>query len=176
MRRAVFLDRDGVINKPIVKNGQVFSPRRLEDFEIFDGLKQFLDKFRQGGFVNIVITNQPDIARGDLKWTVLEAMHRQMWTQLPIDDIIVCPHDDCDNCQCRKPKPGMLLRAAKQRNIDLEKSFVIGDQWKDVEAGKEAGCTTVLIDYPYNAGVAADFRIKDMSSAENIVLELTNGG
>jgi len=171
MKKAVFLDRDGVINKPVIKRGRPFSPRKIEDFELLDGLDNFLKKSKQNGFINIIITNQPDIARGLMGWESLEKINNFIREKLPVDDILVCPHDNKDNCNCRKPKPGLLLKAAKERNIALENSFIIGDQWKDMEAGKNAGCTTVLIEYPYNKEVKADFRVKDLSSAEEIILK-----
>jgi D-sedoheptulose 7-phosphate isomerase len=171
MNQGLFLDRDGVINKVILRYGQPFSVRRFDEFELVEGVREVLEAFRKEGFINIIVTNQPDIARGLMKKEELEKMHVLIREELPVDDILVCPHDDNDNCNCRKPKSGLLLKAAKERNIDLKSSFVIGDQWKDMEAGKNAGCTTVLIDYPYNKEVKADFRVKDLSSAEEIILK-----
>jgi D-glycero-D-manno-heptose 1,7-bisphosphate phosphatase len=122
--------------------------------------------------LNIVITNQPDISRGAMDISELEAMHRRIRETLPVDEILTCPHDDNDACDCRKPRPGMLLTAAQTWNIDLRQSFTIGDQWKDMEAGKAAGCTTVLIDYPYNQDVRADVRVPDLPSALQIIKEI----
>ena len=170
MRPAVFLDRDGVLNKVILKEGKPFSPRRVEDFELSDGAKEFLVESKKTGFLNIVITNQPDIARGCLTRETLETINSLIKGKLPVDDIFVCPHDDINNCCCRKPKPGMLLEAAKKWNIDLKNSFIIGDQWKDVEVGKNVGCSTILIDCPYNKQVEPDFRVGDLLSATAIIL------
>lgn len=169
MRQAIFLDRDGVINKVILKDGRCFSPRNIAEFELSDDIGEFLARSRQFGFVNIVITNQPDIARGLMSWDVLEAMHQFIKDNLPIDDVFICPHDDIDNCDCRKPKPGMLFQAAQKWNIDLANSFLIGDQWKDMEAGRNAGCITILLEYPYNKKVRSNFRVKDLRSAANII-------
>lgn len=170
MKRAIFLDRDGVINKVILKEGKPFSPRKFERFELFGEIREVLEKFRREDFLNIVITNQPDITRNLIKWETLERMHKFIKENLPIDDIFVCPHDDIDSCQCRKPKPGMLLEAAKKWDIDLNGSFLIGDRWKDIEAGKNAGCITILIDYLYNKEVGSDFRVNDLHSAIKIIL------
>jgi D-glycero-D-manno-heptose 1,7-bisphosphate phosphatase len=173
MRKAIFLDRDGVINKAILKDGKPFSPRRFEEFKLFNGIREVLEKFRKKEFLNIIVTNQPDIARGLIKTETLEKMHKFIEENLPIDDIFVCPHDDIDNCHCRKPKPGMLLEAAEKWHINLKESFIIGDSWKDIEAGKAAGCATVLLDNLYNKEVEADFRVGDIDLAMKIIL---NGG
>ncbi len=170
MEKAIFLDRDGVINKVVLKNNKPFSPNRFEDFEFLDGVKDILQKFKEKGFLNIIITNQPDIARGRMDWETLEMMHCYTKANLPVDDIFVCPHDDIDDCCCRKPKPGLLFEAAKKCNIDLKDSFLIGDQGKDVEAGRCAGCTTILIDCPYNKKQDSDFKVSDLYSAVEIIL------
>ncbi len=170
MKKAVFFDRDGVINKPVIRQGQLYSPRKLEEFTLIEGVVECLLRLRLAGWLNIVVTNQPDIARGAVSTQVLNVINRHIKDVLAVDDIIVCPHDDTDNCDCRKPKPGMLLKAAQKWEIDLNKSFMIGDQWKDAEAGKEAGCISILIDYPYNAGAKADFRMSDLSSAVELIL------
>jgi len=170
MKRAIFLDRDGVINKAILKEGKPSSPKRFERFEFLEGVREVLEKFRREGFLNIIITNQPDIKRGLMKWETLEKMHRLIKEDLPIDDIFVCPHDDIDSCQCRKPRSGMLLEAAKRWDIDLKGSFLVGDQSKDMEAGKNAGCITIIIDYLYNREAEPDFRVNDLQSAMKIVL------
>lgn len=170
MKLAVFLDRDGVINKPVIKQGQPYSPRRFDEFTLIDGVAECLLRLRLAGWLNIIVTNQPDISRGIIAPQVLNAINQQIEDTLAVDDIVVCPHDDTDNCDCRKPRSGMLLKAAQKWNINLSKSFMIGDRWKDAEAGKEAGCITILIDYPYNAGAKADFRVSDLSSAVELIL------
>lgn len=169
MKRAIFLDRDGVINKVILKEGKPFSPREFDEFEFVENIKGVLEKFKEKGFLNIVITNQPDIIRRLMQREKLDKIHNLIKERLPIDDIFVCPHDDKDNCLCRKLKPGMLFEAAKEWDIDLNASFMIGDNWKDIEAGRAAGCTTVLIDNPYNKQIAADFRIDSISSMIEII-------
>lgn len=170
MKQAIFLDRDGVINSTIIKEGKPFSPRKFEDFKLVDGVKDILERFKARGWLNIIVTNQPDIARGLMKKEELQKMHNLIRENLPVDDIFICPHDDADNCNCRKPKPGMLLEAAKKWDIDLNESFMIGDSWKDIEAGRNAGCTTLLIDSPYNKQIDSDLRANELSALSEMIL------
>jgi len=165
MNKAVFCDRDGVINQVILKDGKPFSPKTVKELVLNAGIADFLAETRKQGYLNIVFTNQPDIARGCMDSKNLQAMHDFLLKNLAIDDIYLCPHDDADNCLCRKPKPGMLIEAARKWEIDLNSSFVIGDQWKDVQAGKNAGCITILLDFPYNKNAECDYRSADLRSA-----------
>ena len=144
MNRAVFLDRDGVINHNEVREGRPHGPQTLEQFVILPGVREAIEAFRAAGFLVIVATNQPNIPRD-----VVETMHAILRETLKPDDIKVCTHVDADNCACRKPKPGLLLDAARERNIALAQSWMIGDRWRDIEAGRAAGCRTVFIDYGY---------------------------
>jgi len=169
MNRAVFLDRDGVINKVILKDGKPFSPRKLEEFKLYENVDEFLIKSKNKNFLNIIVTNQPDIARGLMDMQTAQAMHEIIESKLAVDDIFICPHDDCDNCHCRKPKPGMITDAAEKWNIDLSNSFLIGDSWKDVQAGKAAGCFTILLDYPYNKNVEPRRRVADLNVANEFI-------
>jgi D-sedoheptulose 7-phosphate isomerase len=149
LRPAVFLDRDGVINRAIVRDGKPYPPASLEEFEILpQGASSLLD-LKARGFALFVITNQPDVARGTQTRQAIEAMHLALASSLPIDDIFVCYHDDSDHCACRKPQPGLLLEAQRKHNVDLSRSFVVGDRWRDIDAGHKAGCKTILIDYGY---------------------------
>lgn len=107
-------------------------------------------RLREAGFALIVATNQPEVARGRLSRDAVEAIHDLLRRQLPLQAIRVCYHDDADGCECRKPKPGMLLAAAHDFGIDLAQSFMVGDRWRDVEAGRRAGCRTIFIDYGYD--------------------------
>lgn len=136
MNRAVFLDRDGVINELVERDGRMVASWRVEDFKLKPGIVEAVKTFRGAGFKVIVVTNQPDIATGRTSWSTLEAMHAKM---PELDDIMVCPHVDADNCECRKPKPGMLFLAAKKHNIDLSKSIMMGDSDTDMQAAKAAG-------------------------------------
>ncbi len=148
--RAVFLDRDGVINHAFVRDGKPFPPPTLQDLEILPGVPEALHDLKSHGFKLLVVTNQPDVGRGKQSMQSLEAMHQALRASLPLDDILVCCHTDQDNCECRKPKPGMLLEAAKKHSVDLASSFMVGDRWRDIEAGYNAGCKTILIDYGYS--------------------------
>ena len=167
--RAIFLDRDGVINKVLFRDGLPVSPRSIEELVLNDGIREAVSEFRKHGFKIIVITNQPDIARRKVPVEALDGMTRQMKQELPIDDVFMCLHDDGDECSCRKPKPGLLLQAAQKWDIYLPESFFIGDTWKDVEAGRSAGCKTVLLDASYNQEVAPDLRVKSLSEAVEMI-------
>ncbi len=149
MRRAVFLDRDGVINRSIVRDGKPYPPESVAELEILAGVNDALASLRNAGFLNIVVTNQPDVATGRQKIEIIEAMHRRLRFDLALDDIKVCLHADADGCDCRKPKPGMLLQAAREFGIDLSQSFMVGDRWRDVAAGQASGCVNFFIDYGY---------------------------
>jgi D-glycero-D-manno-heptose 1,7-bisphosphate phosphatase len=149
VKRAVFLDRDGVINRPIVRDGKPYPPASLAELEILAGVNDALASLRNAGFLNIVVTNQPDAATGKQKVEIIEAMHRRLRLDLALDDIRVCFHADADGCDCRKPKPGMLLQAAREFGIDLGQSFMVGDRWLDVAAGQASGCANFFIDYGY---------------------------
>jgi D-glycero-D-manno-heptose 1,7-bisphosphate phosphatase len=146
----LFLDRDGVINRAIVRDGRPYSPGNIAELEILPGVESALQRSHQLGFANIIITNQPDVARGSQSRGSIDEMHRWLCRRLPIDDVFVCFHDDADGCHCRKPRPGLLVEAAAKHGLDLAGSFVIGDRWRDIDAGAAAGCRTILIDYGYN--------------------------
>ena len=154
-RRAVFLDRDGVINQAIVRDGKPYPPSRVDELKIVVGAAEALRDLKQAGFLLIVVTNQPDIARGTQSPNAVDAIHLALREALPLDDFFVCPHDDADHCDCRKPLPGLLLRAAEKYDIDMPHSFMVGDRWRDVDAGASAGCATVWIDYGYREKRAA---------------------
>lgn len=149
LRPAVFLDRDGVLNRALVRDGKPHTPASLDEFELVPGIAVTLLDLKARGFALFVVTNQPDVARGNQTRAVIDAMHASLASSLPIDDIFVCYHDDADHCACRKPLPGLLFEAQRKHNIDLARSFVVGDRWRDIDAGHAAGCTTILIDYGY---------------------------
>jgi D-glycero-D-manno-heptose 1,7-bisphosphate phosphatase len=154
-QRAVFLDRDGVVNQAIVRDGRPYPPSRVGELKIVEGAAEALHDLKQAGFLLIVVTNQPDIARGTQRRAAVDVIHKTLSDVLPLDDFFVCPHDDSDPCDCRKPLPGLLLRAAEKYDIDMSRSFMIGDRWRDVEAGASAGCATVWIDYGYREKLPA---------------------
>ena len=146
---AVFFDRDGVLNHAVVREGKPYPPRDLSEFEIVDHAREDLLLLKEMGFVLVVVTNQPDIARGTQTQREVDAMNELLCRELPLDDVLVCPHDSMDECDSRKPSPGLLHSAAGRYGLDLQKSFLIGDRWRDIDAGHAAGCTTILIDYGY---------------------------
>jgi len=152
-KRAVFLDRDGVLNRPLVRDGLPFPPARLEDFELYPDVVDGCSQLKKAGFLLVVVTNQPDVGRGTQTREAVEAMHGRLRAAIPsLDAIEVCFHAGAtqgEPCECRKPKPGMLLRAAAADAIDLKESFFIGDRWRDVDCAHAAGCRSVFIDHGY---------------------------
>lgn len=144
-KRAVFLDRDGVINKTIFRMGKPRAPYSLEEFSFLPGVPEAVELLREEGFLLIIVTNQPDVARGWVSREAVDQVNQYISETLKISDIRACFHTEHDRCDCRKPKPGMLLTAAREHDIDLEKSFMVGDRGSDMEAGKSAGCKTVFI-------------------------------
>lgn len=145
-RRAVFLDRDGVLNRLLPGGPAGTSPRSVAETVIYPDVPEALARLRRSGFLLIVTTNQPDIARGRQTRAGLEAVNAHLSAHLPLDEIAVCHHDDADLCACRKPKPGLILAAADRHRIDVAGSYMIGDRWRDIDAGLAAGCTTILIE------------------------------
>ncbi|MGA3088204.1 MAG: HAD-IIIA family hydrolase [Terriglobales bacterium] len=178
-RRAVFLDRDGVLNRVFVREGKPFPPTTLEELEVLPGVPEALHELKRHGYELLVVTNQPDIARGTQSRQTMEAMHEALAARLPLDDIVVCCHSDQDQCGCRKPRPGMLMEAARKHNVDLAASFMVGDRWRDVEAGYNAGCRTVLIDYGYSERPpdrVPDLRVGSLREAADWIIRSTPEG
>lgn len=170
--RAVFLDRDGVLNKAIIRDGKPYPPTSLNETVIVSGAKYALPVLKRDGFFLIGITNQPDVARGKQKREVVESINNYLLRQIPIQEIFVCYHDNNDNCDCRKPKPGLIFQAAKKYEINLTKSYMVGDRWKDIEAGRQAGCKTIFIDYKYNEnliGIKPDYLVYNVSAIVEII-------
>lgn len=149
-RRAVFLDRDGVLNRTFVRAGVPHPPDSVAAVAILPDVRAALDLLAGRGFALIVATNQPDVARGTQTREEVERINAHLRERLPLDAVYTCFHDTPDNCACRKPKPGLLLRAARERDIALDESFMVGDRWSDIAAGAAAGCATLLVDVPYN--------------------------
>ena len=178
-RRAVFLDRDGVINKAFVRDGKPFPPPSQQELEVLPGVPEALQELKSHGYVLLVVTNQPDVGRGKLSRKTLDEMHQALRAQLPLDDILVCSHTDQDKCDCRKPMPGMLLEAARRHNIDIPNSFMVGDRWRDIEAGYNAGCKTILIDYGYSERPPEhepDLRVSSLREAADWIIRSTPEG
>lgn len=173
LRQAVFLDRDGVLNEAVVRDGKPFAPAALAELQVPPGTKEALLKLKEQEFLLLVITNQPDVSRGSQKREVVEAIHRHLQSELPLDDIFTCYHDDQDACACRKPEPGLVIRAAEQYGIDLRRSFLAGDRWRDIDAGARAGCRTIWIDRGYaerSPMLPPDMRVASLPVAVDWIL------
>ncbi len=172
MRRAVFLDRDGVINRAVVRAGRPFPPASVRDVEFLSGVAEAIEALRRAEFRIIVVTNQPDVAAGLQRRETVEAIHARLRASFPIDDIKVCYHADQDGCSCRKPKPGLLFEAATQWSLDLTRSFMVGDRWRDIEAGKAAGCKTILVDggYAERRAERPDAVVASLLEASRVIL------
>ena len=172
MNKAIFLDRDGVINHPRIIDGKPYPPLSLDDLKIIDGVEKALNLLHSAGYYLIVVTNQPDVARGDISRDKVELIHSFLKSSFPIDEVKSCYHDDSDNCECRKPNPGNILNAAEKYNIDLENSYMIGDRWRDIEAGISAGCKTIFIDYHYKEKqpVTYSYKVSDLLEAAELIL------
>ncbi len=173
---AVFLDRDGVLNRAVVKDGKPYPPPNANEMEIPEDVPVALNQLYQAGYLLIGATNQPDVARGKQQQAVVEQINQALLNKLPLLEIQVCYHDDPDGCNCRKPLPGMLVQAAKVHNIDLAKSYMIGDRWKDIEAGDKAGCTTIFIDYGYDEPMLATphYQVHSLWQAAQVILQQVN--
>ncbi|MBV8481244.1 MAG: HAD family hydrolase [Verrucomicrobia bacterium] len=152
MNSAVFLDRDGVINRPIIREGRPYPPGSIAEFEILPGVEDACQALKNAGFLLVVVTNQPDVGRGTLDRGIVEEIHQLMAGRLPLDLVLTCFHGGeqyGQPCECRKPQPGMLRQAASRLQISLPDSYMVGDRWRDIDCGKRAGCKTVFIDWGY---------------------------
>lgn len=174
MNKAVFLDRDGVLNLALVRDGKPYSPSNLSELQLAPGAAEALHELKVLGFKLLVVTNQPEVARGNITRAAVEQIHRKIAAELPVDDIFVCYHKDGDGCECRKPKPGMLLEGARKFAVDTKRSFMVGDRWRDIEAGQHAGCRTIFIDGGYEdkqPSRPADARVHSLRQAVDWILE-----
>ena len=147
---AVFVDRDGVLNQAVIQDGVPHPPPIVAELRILDGVPEACLRLKAAGLAVIVVTNQPDIARGRQTLDEVTAIHEHLRKQVALDAIYMCPHDDGDRCGCRKPAPGLLVAAADEHDLDLSSSFMVGDRWRDIEAGVRAGCRTVFVDHGYD--------------------------
>ncbi|HZL78587.1 MAG TPA: HAD family hydrolase [Candidatus Limnocylindrales bacterium] len=171
---AVFLDRDGVINRALERDARPYPPTSLAEFEILPDVPAACARLKAAGFLLVVATNQPDVGRVTLAKEVVEKIHAHMTAQLPIDRVEVCFHagKGASDCDCRKPKPGMLFRAARELNIDLSQSWMVGDRWRDVDCGHAASCKTIFIDRGYAEELKQkpDFSARNLGDAADIIL------
>lgn len=176
MMRAVFIDRDGVIFRPTSRMGSSgpTAPFSVNEAVLFEGLEEALAMLKECGFLRILVTNQPDIAYGHLSESEWERIHLKLG-HLDFDDTFVCFHRKEDGCECRKPKPGMLLTAQRKWGIDPATSYMVGDTDKDMSAAKRAGCKNILVDAPYNRSVGADFRASSFLEAARLIVHLESG-
>ena len=172
IKRAVFLDRDGVLNKAEILDGKSYAPRDIESFELYPDTSAAINKLHDAGLILVVVTNQPDVGNGLVEKSVVEKMHTELLNLLPIDDIKVCYHRQDENCSCRKPMAGMILEAKKQWDIDLSKSFLVGDRWSDISAGRSQGCYTIFIDRGYSEQIKdkPDARASSLKEASELIL------
>jgi D-glycero-D-manno-heptose 1,7-bisphosphate phosphatase len=172
-RAAVFLDRDGVLIESAVRDGVPQPARSVGELAILPGVEQACARLRDAGLVLIVVTNQPDVARGTLTAAVVDELHAVLRRALPLDEILVCLHDDADACDCRKPQPGMLRAAAKRFDLDLGESYLVGDRWRDVDAAKAAGCKAVFVDRGYGEplGSQPDVTVAGLPAAADWILD-----
>jgi D-glycero-D-manno-heptose 1,7-bisphosphate phosphatase len=172
--RAVFLDRDGVINRALERDAKPYPPTSLAEVEIPPDVPVACAKLKAAGYCLVVATNQPDVGRGTLKREVVESIHAHLKALLPIDRVEVCYHPGhgASACECRKPKPGMLLRAAGELGIDLAQSWMVGDRWRDVDCGHSAGCKTIFVDRGYAEQLRQkpDFSAGNLGEAADIIL------
>jgi D-glycero-D-manno-heptose 1,7-bisphosphate phosphatase len=177
LTRAVFLDRDGVLNRTFVRGGTSHPPASVGELEVLPGVPEACARLAGLGLPLICVTNQPDVARGAQTLDGLEAIHRALRARLPLLEIRACTHDGADGCACRKPKPGLLRDAAEAHGIDLAASFMVGDRWSDVEAGRAAGCATFLIDPDgdQRARCRPDHLVADLREAAAAIAEQVRG-
>lgn len=173
-RRVVFLDRDGVVNRPPPEGSWVF---RWEDFHFADGALDALRTLRRHGFTVVVVTNQSCVGRGFAELAAIQAIHSRMLAAVgeaggAIAGVYVCPHVDEDRCPCRKPRPGLIDRAAAELGIDPAGAFLVGDSPRDIQAGAARGCTTILVDAEEAPACEADFTVPDLLEATDLILRL----
>jgi D-glycero-D-manno-heptose 1,7-bisphosphate phosphatase len=173
VNRAVFLDRDGVLNANIERDGKQVAPTTLAQFHVLPGVAEAVNQLKAAGFLTVVVTNQPDVATGRTPLATVEAMHDILRARMPLDAIKVCLHTDKDKCRCRKPLPGMLLEAAAELDIDLRASFMVGDRWRDTQAGLAAGCHTIFVDYGHfqESPHQPDRSVRSLPEAVSFIIE-----
>jgi D-glycero-D-manno-heptose 1,7-bisphosphate phosphatase len=172
MKKAVFIERDGILNEVRQGPRQQITPVTMEEFVVIKERQPHLRALKKAGYVLIATTNQPGLSRGYQSRRELDRMHDILRRVFPLDDIFVCPHDESDHCPCRKPKSGLLIEAAFKWHLNLDHSFVISDKWQDSEAARTAGCTSLLVQSPYIGNVHHDFILPDFDSLIEKLLQL----
>ncbi len=170
MKKAVFIERDGILNEVKAGPKHQIAPLTLEEFKVNKAAEPALKKLKAAGFVLIANTNQPGLSRGYQSRRELDRMHDIIRRSFPIDDLMVCPHDEADHCPCRKPRPGLFIEAAFKWHLNLDHSFVVSDKWQDAEAARTAGCTSLLLNSPWVGNVHHDFVLPSLDAiAEKII-------
>ncbi|MBV8944909.1 MAG: HAD-IIIA family hydrolase [Solirubrobacterales bacterium] len=166
-RPAAFLDRDGVLNRPIIRSGRPYPPESVAELSVLPGVVDACREMCAAGLTLVCVTNQPDIARGTQDRATVSAINDRLRELLALHEVVICPHDDEDGCLCRKPLPGMILDAARRHDLDVSHSVTVGDRWRDVEAGRAAGTWTVFIDRGYDERppVHPDLTVKELEEA-----------
>jgi len=172
MRSAIFFERDGILNLARVERGQQVSPRTLDEFHVNPAAIEPLNQLKAAGFLLLAITNQPGLSRGYLSRRELDLMHIVLRKKLPLDDILMCPHDEMDRCPCRKPNPGLIREAAFKYHLDLDRSFVVSEKWQDAEAAHNAGCISILLNSPWVGKGHRDFVLPDLQAIVQKILQL----
>lgn len=172
MKQAVIFERDGVLNRVPTNAKNQLQPLRLDDFVLNEDARAPLLQLKDAGFLLIATTNQPNLSRGALPRRELDFMHQILQRRLPLDDILVCPHDEADRCPCRKPKAGLLLEAAFKWHLDLERCFVVSDKWQDASAAHLAGCTSILLKSALNGTVHHDFIAPNLTVAAEKIIQV----
>jgi D-glycero-D-manno-heptose 1,7-bisphosphate phosphatase len=169
----VFLDRDGVLNTPVVVDGRPYPPASPDELELLPGVAEACAELAAAGLSLIVVTNQPDIARGTQSAAAVDAINARLRELVAVDEVVVCPHDDADDCACRKPRPGMLVDAARRRDLALARSVTVGDRWRDIEAGRAAGTRTVFLDRSYTerAPDGPDLTVNELKESVTWIIE-----
>ncbi len=170
-RRAVFLDRDGVLNRVVWRDGKPASPRRPEELQIIPGVEAALRDLKAAGFLLFGVTNQPDVRRGLMTNGQLDVLHAILDDALPLDEIAACRHDDRDGCGCRKPKAGLLLDLAQRFDVDLQRSWMVGDRDRDTTCGRAAGVGDLLLARPSHSGAGAHSVDDDLHAASRVILQ-----
>jgi D-glycero-D-manno-heptose 1,7-bisphosphate phosphatase len=168
MTKAIFFDRDGVLNELVSRDGGQYSPQYYSQFNLYPGLEELFSRIKNSGWLTIIVSNQPDIARGLMDEEQLQLMTNVIISKLMPDDILYCTHDDPDPQGCRKPSPGLFYQAAKKWNIDLKQSYMVGDTWKDAEAAVNAGVNMLVLSKTYNEDIQHHRRMEDI----NEIIEL----
>ena len=172
MKQATFIERDGILNRVRVERQHQVSPLTMEEFVVNEAIAPLLGKLKAAGLLLIATTHQPGLSRGYQSRRELDRMHDRLRQTLPLDDILVCPHDETDRCPCRRPQPGLLVEAGFKWHLDLDRSVVISDKWQDAEAGRMVGCTSLLLQSPWIGNVHHDFVLPDLDAIVDKVLRL----